>query len=296
MRKGYRSKNSPSGGADKDGQGGAHASGAFSDSEADIGFRSYNYDAYLPTLAEEGKRTRGYEPLPTDYGNLTDQEDDYGGRESGNSVDEFGDREQQNVANRLVRTGRQRKKLAARSKGGEFRQRRKKRRLYFCCVSSDIDVQKLFDYLVGAGSMLNGWKYQLHADVLHLYKPGIEDPLSGQQQARSSRTAGSKVGWGGEADPYAGHGGGLESVDMDDVLGEKGIGIELEDRDRVHRNDGALLMRSTSIGADDEVTDAKTARRAVALSARPFLLHTFSLLTFTFSSVVSPLAAAAAAR
>ena len=79
-------------------------------------------------------------------GTETDPEDD--DKRSTLSIDEFG--ENQNHANRLLRTGRQRKKLAARSKGGEFRQRRKKRRLYFCCLSSEIDVQKLFDHLVGA--------------------------------------------------------------------------------------------------------------------------------------------------
>ena len=77
-----------------------------------------------------------------------------------------------------MRTGRQRKKLAARSKGGEFQTRRRKKRVYFCCVSSDIDVQKLFDYLVGAGGLLHGWKYQLYNDVLHLYKStGVEEGL-----------------------------------------------------------------------------------------------------------------------
>lgn len=119
--------------------------------------------------------------IPTRYtrlrsidGNETDPEDD--DKRSTLSVDEFG--ESQNFANRLLRTGRQRKKLAARSKGGEFRQRRKKRRLYFCCLSSEIDVQKLFDHLVGAESLSHGWKYQLYADVLHLYKAGIEETQS----------------------------------------------------------------------------------------------------------------------
>ena len=113
-----------------------------------------------------------YARLPSlDFAETDPEEDD---KKSTISVDEFG--ENQNYANRLLRTGRQRKKLAARSKGGEFRQRRKKRRLYFCCLSSEIDVQKLFDHLVGAESLSNGWKYQLHADVLHLYKAGIEEP------------------------------------------------------------------------------------------------------------------------
>jgi len=42
-------------------------------------------------------------------------------------------------------------------------------------VSSDIDVQKLFDYLVGAGGLLHGWRYRLYNDVLHLYKAGLDD-------------------------------------------------------------------------------------------------------------------------
>jgi len=92
-------------------------------------------------------------------------------------MDEFGG--SVNIAGRekMLKTGRQRKKLAARTKGGEFAARRRKRRVYFCCISSDIDIQKLFDYLVGAGGLLHGWKYQLYpgGDALHLYKQGSED-------------------------------------------------------------------------------------------------------------------------
>jgi len=44
-----------------------------------------------------------------------------------------------------MKTGRQRKRIAARSKGGEFQARRRKRRVYFCCLGSEIDVEKLAD-------------------------------------------------------------------------------------------------------------------------------------------------------
>jgi hypothetical protein len=149
---------------------------AHSDSEAVTSGHFYSLANNLPSIAEDhGHR---YERLDYADGNQTDDMDD-GERNNGStrgrsySLDEFGD--QQDPASHLVRTGRQRKKLAARSKGGEFRTKRRKRRVYFCCVSSEIDVQKLFDYLVGAGSLLNGWKYQLHSDVLHLYKAGFED-------------------------------------------------------------------------------------------------------------------------
>ena len=44
-----------------------------------------------------------------------------------------------------MKTGRQRKRMAARSKGGEFQAKRRKRRVYFCCIGSEIDVEKLVD-------------------------------------------------------------------------------------------------------------------------------------------------------
>ncbi|RYG91675.1 hypothetical protein EON65_59285, partial [archaeon] len=71
---------------------------------------------------------------------------------------------------KTVRTGRQRKKLAARAKGGEFQTKRKKRRVYFCCIASEIDVEKLIDYLHTAEDLLYDWKFELHNEVLHLYK------------------------------------------------------------------------------------------------------------------------------
>ena len=77
--------------------------------------------------------------------------------------------------NKLVRTGRQRKKQSARSKGSEFQSRRKKRRVYFCCVSSEIDIQKLYDYMIHTNDSFGGWKLKLHNDVLHLYKAGSSD-------------------------------------------------------------------------------------------------------------------------
>lgn len=87
------------------------------------------------------------------------------------SADEFG--VGQNLTSKSLKSGRQRKRQAARSKGGEFQSKRKKRRLYFCCVGSEIDIQKLHDYLLGSGGLFNGWKFRLHDNVLHLYKSGI---------------------------------------------------------------------------------------------------------------------------
>lgn len=112
------------------------------------------------------------------------------------NIDEFGGAV--NIAGRekMLKTGRQRKKLAARTKGGEFAARRRKRRVYFCCISSDIDIQKLFDYLVGAGGLLHGWKYQLYpgGDALHLYKPNHNpDDKSATSAARELNPLGRDI-------------------------------------------------------------------------------------------------------
>ena len=90
------------------------------------------------------------------------------------SVDEFTDNADY-LQNKIMRTGRQRKKLAARSKGGEFQQRRKKRRVYFCCVSSEIDIEKLHDVFDKRSD--NQWESRMYEDVLHLFhNVGNPDP------------------------------------------------------------------------------------------------------------------------
>lgn len=86
------------------------------------------------------------------------------------SVDEFGGIELTNEktnANKIMRTGRQRKKIASRSKGGEFQQRRKKRRVYFCCVSNEIDIEQFHDNFDKQEGQ--DWKSSMYEGVLHLY-------------------------------------------------------------------------------------------------------------------------------
>jgi hypothetical protein len=108
-------------------------------------------------------------------GNYTDEDQD-----NSDSYLDFGN--SQAYGTRNVRTGRQRKKLAARSKGGEFQTKRRKRRVYFCCIASEIDVQKLYDHLNGAAiDFLFDWKFELNNDVLHMYKPGLEEQLQALQ-------------------------------------------------------------------------------------------------------------------
>lgn len=83
-------------------------------------------------------------------------------------ADEFG-----TVRNdsRAILTGRMRKKLAARLVGGEFQARRLKRRVYVCCISSELDIQELHDHCTHESSK---WKVRLYGDALCLssYKKG----------------------------------------------------------------------------------------------------------------------------
>eukprot|EP00601_Ochromonadales_sp_CCMP2298_P026305 CAMPEP_0173277962 /NCGR_PEP_ID=MMETSP1143-20121109/4364_1 /TAXON_ID=483371 /ORGANISM="non described non described, Strain CCMP2298" /LENGTH=140 /DNA_ID=CAMNT_0014215097 /DNA_START=78 /DNA_END=497 /DNA_ORIENTATION=- len=73
------------------------------------------------------------------------------------SADEFSKEHHRDMRDK-ARTGRQRKRMAARTvRGSEFRQHRKKRRVYFCCLSSDIDLPKMLDYVLDGGELFAGW-------------------------------------------------------------------------------------------------------------------------------------------
>lgn len=80
---------------------------------------------------------------------------------------------------KAVVSGRQRVKSAARSKGSDFLSQRRKRRVYFACVSSEIDIQDLFDYLTGSGSSFSGWSYAIFGEVLWIYNSGRSESASG---------------------------------------------------------------------------------------------------------------------
>lgn len=75
--------------------------------------------------------------------------------------------------NKLIKTGRQRKKSAARSKGSDFQALRKKRRLYFCSISSEINVEDLYDEyndkLLKVDPKFGEMKAFLYDEVLHIY-------------------------------------------------------------------------------------------------------------------------------
>ena len=110
-----------------------------------------------------------YDPIVThEYidGNLTDEGyENYSDGEAFRyrATDEFGEH---NDFHGAARTGRLRRKLAARTKGGEFQASRKKRRVHFCCICSEIDIQRLHDELQAKG----GWTLKLYGDVLRLFR------------------------------------------------------------------------------------------------------------------------------
>lgn len=150
---------------------------AFSDSEA------YSYGGGNTNRAPKDASSPPYARAYSDF-EATDDEDARGRPPSNPSLpDEF---LQFGGTNRekSLRTGRQRKKLAARTKGGEFQARRRKRRVYFCCVSSDIDVQRMFDYLT------------FGAPVGPAEGASPRDSLGGSSKAQYGATSSSSGGGG----------------------------------------------------------------------------------------------------
>lgn len=95
-----------------------------------------------------------------------------GARAVAPSMDDFGDVHNAGNLYKALRSGRQRKKTAARSKGGDFQTQRKKRRIYFCCISSEIDVEKLADRFASPHMGMMG---KLYDEVLHLYMEKISE-------------------------------------------------------------------------------------------------------------------------
>ncbi len=65
-----------------------------------------------------------------------------------------------------IKTGRQRKKNAARAKGGEFQAKREKKRVYFCCLGSELDVESLYEEIKGGGE--ENWHTTMYTNVLHI--------------------------------------------------------------------------------------------------------------------------------
>lgn len=171
--------------------------GSPSDSESDSKYHSHSSSKLIhehkkPTLPihkelESDRETKpdkyyqavdpmAYDPLDLDrqlsQGEFTDEgyEHDSDGSEGGRwkSTDDFGDH--YSMALREAKTGRHRRKIAARTKGGEFQASRRKRRAYFCCMGSEIDIQKLHDHLHAD----RGWSLKLYGDVLRLFRDGLE--------------------------------------------------------------------------------------------------------------------------
>mmetsp|Transcript_11032 Transcript_11032/g.11043 ORF Transcript_11032/g.11043 Transcript_11032/m.11043 type:complete len:437 (+) Transcript_11032:27-1337(+) len=65
-----------------------------------------------------------------------------------------------------TKTGRQRRKIAARVVGGDFQEILSKRRLYFCGVGSEINLEQMYEDL----QTIDTWDLKQYADVLRLFR------------------------------------------------------------------------------------------------------------------------------
>lgn len=127
----------------------------------------------LPTPSELANKVKA--PVSSSLTDLIAAADDF--EENANPIHGQGSKN--------IKSGRQRKRIAARSKGGEFQARRRKRRLYFCCISNDIDVEQLADLFQNANK---GFKGKLYDEVLHLYTEKSPDLIiPGLDQEHSDR-------------------------------------------------------------------------------------------------------------
>ena len=94
----------------------------------------------------------------------------------GNVTDEGNYFSRQN--DKLSRTGRQRKKQTARTKGGEFQSQRAKRRIYFCGIGSEIDIQQLLEFLVQLSPQhRTNWNAKQYGDAICLTRNTSGGPV-----------------------------------------------------------------------------------------------------------------------
>lgn len=141
--------------------------------------------ANVPAVRAPEPAEYGSLPNPSDFLNSTKEVDKYSMPTNNSSIDDFGD-ELGLQQHKNIKSGRQRKKIASRTKGGEFQARRRKRRLYFCCLSSEIDVEGLEDKFQ---STLKGLKGSMYDEVLHLYTEKTADLAFGHGDESSSGRA-----------------------------------------------------------------------------------------------------------
>ena len=158
--------------------------GNYSDSEAinrrkrdnKSNFNDLSWNKKLNSLRNNNTNTtspQGYQRInDIDAENCTDDDDDDDFNNNNLNTTTSLNNIKSLESNKFVKTGRQRKKLAARSKGGEFATRRRKKRIYFCCLSSEINVSKLHEHLTHIHG-LKGWTFKMYSDVLHIHKPGM---------------------------------------------------------------------------------------------------------------------------
>ena len=75
-------------------------------------------------------------------------------------------------------------KTATRAKGGEFRATMEKKRVYFCSISSEIEMEGLMEEL--KASRPSEWQITMYTSVLHIYIPGMRDNAMLTRQGSSS--------------------------------------------------------------------------------------------------------------
>lgn len=87
----------------------------------------------------------------------------------------------------VIKTGRQRKKTATRAKGGEFRAKTEKKRVYFCCISAEVEMETLQEGLKSAN--IPDWEIEAYTSVIHIYMRGSNETAEGEEKPGTAEFA-----------------------------------------------------------------------------------------------------------
>lgn len=196
--------------------------------------------------ASIGLRDRSYTDDSAAYPSMTTMTEEQRNLRIDKMADEFGELYLQS---KNKGTGRHRKKVASRAKGGVFRSRKSKRRIYSCCLGSEIDTARLQEYLNSVAAdpkspSRHRWKSKLYTDTLHLYREMPPDAFPGTPTGGSMAYVNTPTSVSSSATAYSPpqpH----RLVDATDILGPLG-------NNRPGRNSSSALGSSSHLTSDQQ--------------------------------------------
>jgi uncharacterized Rmd1/YagE family protein len=175
-------------------------------------------------------------------------------------------------------TGRHRKKIASRAKGGIFRSRKSKRRIYSCCLGSEIDTGRLQEYLNAVAADPNSparhkWRSKLYTDTLHLYREMPPDAFPSPGTPSAAAYPNTPTSVSSSVAGFSPH----RAVDATDTLG-RNLGA--------NASATATSSSLSATAAQFDLGDGVTRREVHDLSVKFYDPHVSEVFVFEFGAVV----------